>query len=119
MAVEKDARFYKVSGGAIHGYVVIHDSAEGGRESDYLRTATVLKALGVRKWSKREREIRLAGGRPGGADEAGASLQSCWAVLTCSSRCIFRRLASGTRTYFQHVGPLYRGTRLGSLELLR
>ncbi|MGB9705169.1 MAG: hypothetical protein ACPL3C_06950 [Pyrobaculum sp.] len=37
VAVEKDARFYKVSSGAIHGHVVIHDRA------------AVLKALGMRK----------------------------------------------------------------------
>ncbi|MCU7787342.1 hypothetical protein ODS41_05335 [Pyrobaculum sp. 3827-6] len=62
VAVEKEARFYKESGGVIRGYVNIHADAEGGREADYLRTAAVLKALGVDKWIRVEREIRLTGG---------------------------------------------------------
>ncbi|MCU7787858.1 PaRep2b protein [Pyrobaculum sp. 3827-6] len=61
VAVEKEAKFYK-SGGVVYGYVAIRDSAEGGREADYLRTAAVLKALGVVSWSRKEREIKLTGG---------------------------------------------------------
>ncbi|MGC9051640.1 PaRep2b protein, partial [Pyrobaculum sp.] len=61
MIVEKDARFFK-SGGRIYGYVNIHAGAEGGREADYARTAAVLKALGVEKWDREERRIRLTGG---------------------------------------------------------
>ncbi|MGB9705150.1 MAG: PaRep2b protein, partial [Pyrobaculum sp.] len=60
-AVEKEARFYK-SGGAVHGYVSIRGDAEKEREADYLRTAAVLKALGVESWSRKEREVRLTGG---------------------------------------------------------
>jgi hypothetical protein len=58
VAVEKEARFYK-SGGRFHGYVIIRD--EGGREADYIRTAAVLKALGVESWNRKEREVRLTG----------------------------------------------------------
>ncbi|MGB9705809.1 MAG: hypothetical protein ACPL3C_10190 [Pyrobaculum sp.] len=61
-AVEKEARFFKTSRGMIYGYVIIHAGAEGGREADYTRTAAVLKALGVKKWSRVERKIRLTGG---------------------------------------------------------
>jgi hypothetical protein len=60
-AVEKEAKFFK-SGGVVYGYVNIHVSAEGGREADYLRTAAVLKALGVERWSRREKQIKLTGG---------------------------------------------------------
>ncbi|MGC9131949.1 MAG: hypothetical protein ACP5H5_10270 [Pyrobaculum sp.] len=60
--VEKWAKFYKSSGGEASGYVNIHAGAEGGREADYLRTAAVLKALGVDKWIRVERQIRLTGG---------------------------------------------------------
>ncbi|MGC9131732.1 MAG: hypothetical protein ACP5H5_09140, partial [Pyrobaculum sp.] len=59
-AVEKEAKFFK-SGGEIVGYVNIHASAEGGREADYARTAAVLKALGVDKWIREERRLRLTG----------------------------------------------------------
>jgi hypothetical protein len=62
VAVEKEARFFKIGGNEIQGYVVIHASAEGGREADYARTAAVLKALGVDKWSRKERQIQLTGG---------------------------------------------------------
>ncbi|MGC9049913.1 MAG: hypothetical protein ACP5J3_03220, partial [Pyrobaculum sp.] len=62
VAVEKEARLFKTSGGEIVGYVIIHAGAEGGREADYTRTAAVLKALGVEKWSRVERKIRLTGG---------------------------------------------------------
>ncbi|MGB9704685.1 MAG: PaRep2b protein, partial [Pyrobaculum sp.] len=59
VAVEKEAKFYK-SGGRVYGYVIIHE--EGGRETDYLRTAAVLKTLGVEKWRREERQIKLTGG---------------------------------------------------------
>ncbi|MGB9705462.1 MAG: hypothetical protein ACPL3C_08430, partial [Pyrobaculum sp.] len=61
-AVEKEARFYKASRNMIKGYVNIHAGAEGGREADYVRTAAVLKTLGVESWSRKEREIQLTGG---------------------------------------------------------
>jgi hypothetical protein len=60
-AVEKEAKFFK-SSGRIYGYVNIHASAEGGREADYTRTAAVLKALGVDKWSRQKKQILLTGG---------------------------------------------------------
>ncbi|MGC9131903.1 MAG: PaRep2b protein, partial [Pyrobaculum sp.] len=50
VAVEKEASFFKTRGGDVIGYVNIHADAEGGREADYLRTAAVLKVLGVEKW---------------------------------------------------------------------
>ncbi|AET31957.1 hypothetical protein P186_0505 [Pyrobaculum ferrireducens] len=59
-AMEKEARFFK-SGGRVYGYVNIHAGAEGGHEADYARTAAVLKALGVEKWDREERRIRLTG----------------------------------------------------------
>ncbi|MGC9130198.1 MAG: PaRep2b protein [Pyrobaculum sp.] len=62
VAVEKEARFFKTSGGVIRGYVNIQASAEGGREADYVRTAAVLKALGVESWSRQKKQIRLTGG---------------------------------------------------------
>jgi hypothetical protein len=62
VAVEKEAKFYKASYGAAIGYIDIHAGAEGGREADYARTAAVLKALGVDKWSRKERQIQLTGG---------------------------------------------------------
>jgi hypothetical protein len=61
IAVEKEARFFK-SGGVIYGYIKIHADAEGGREADYTRTAAVLKALGVEKWSRKPKQIQLTGG---------------------------------------------------------
>jgi len=61
VTLEKEARFYK-SGSRVYGYVNIYAHAEGGREADYLRTAAVLKALGVDKWIRVERQIRLTGG---------------------------------------------------------
>jgi hypothetical protein len=60
--VEKWAKFYKSSGGEASGYVNIHAGAEGGREADYLRTAAVLKTLGVESWSKQKKQIRLTSG---------------------------------------------------------
>jgi hypothetical protein len=60
-AVEKEARFFK-SGHWVKGYVNIHDRAEGSREADYQRTAAVLKVLGIERWRREERQIRLAGG---------------------------------------------------------
>jgi hypothetical protein len=60
VAVEKEVKFFK-SGGEIVGYVNIHASAEGGREADYIRTAAVLKALGVDKWRREKGRIRLTG----------------------------------------------------------
>ncbi|MCU7787978.1 PaRep2b protein [Pyrobaculum sp. 3827-6] len=62
VAVEKEARFYKTSGNEIRGYVNIHANAEGGREADYLRTAAVLKTLGVDKWSGKPKQIQLTRG---------------------------------------------------------
>ncbi|MGB9704840.1 MAG: PaRep2b protein, partial [Pyrobaculum sp.] len=62
VAVEKEARFFKTSRGEIQGYVNMHGDAEGGREADYVRTAAVLKALGVESWSKQKKQIRLTGG---------------------------------------------------------
>ncbi|AET31881.1 PaRep2b protein [Pyrobaculum ferrireducens] len=61
-AVEKDAKFYKASRNMIKGYVNIHAGAEGGREADYIRTAAVLKTLGVESWSRQKGRIRLTGG---------------------------------------------------------
>jgi hypothetical protein len=61
VAVEKEARFFKSGGGAIYGYVNTHGGTEERREGDYLRTAAVLKALGVEKWHREERRIRLTG----------------------------------------------------------
>jgi hypothetical protein len=63
VAVEKEARFFK-SG---EGYVNIHAGAEGGREADYVRTAAVLKTLGIEGWSVSKeggklKKIRLTGG---------------------------------------------------------
>ncbi|MCU7788456.1 hypothetical protein ODS41_11095 [Pyrobaculum sp. 3827-6] len=60
--VEKEARFFKTRSGQIRGYVNIYADAEGGREADYLRTAAVLKALGVESWSRQKKQIRLTGG---------------------------------------------------------
>ncbi|MGC8994447.1 MAG: PaRep2b protein, partial [Pyrobaculum sp.] len=60
--VEKWAKFYKSSGGEASGYVNIYAGAEGGREADYLRTAAVLKALGVERWHRAPRQIRLTSG---------------------------------------------------------
>jgi len=62
VAVEKEARFFKGRRGAAYGYVDIHADAEGGREADYLRTAAVPRALGVDKWRREEKQIRLTGG---------------------------------------------------------
>jgi hypothetical protein len=62
VAVEKEARFYKTSRGMIKGYVNIYAGAEGGREADYQRTAAVLKALGVEKWRREERQMKLTRG---------------------------------------------------------
>jgi hypothetical protein len=62
VAVEKEARFFKTSRGVIYGYVIIHAGAEGGREADYIRTAAVLKALGVEKWRRVEGRIELTSG---------------------------------------------------------
>jgi hypothetical protein len=59
--VEKEVRLFKKSDGTAIGYVIIHADAKGGRETDYLRTVAVLKTLGVEKWSKEERRIRLTG----------------------------------------------------------
>ncbi len=61
VAVKKEARFFKRRRGAI-GYVNMRADAEGGREADYLRTAAVLKALGVESWSRQKRQIHLTGG---------------------------------------------------------
>jgi hypothetical protein len=60
--LEKEVRFYKKSGGAAIGYVNMRADAEGGREADYLRTAAVLKALGVESWSRQKGQIHLTGG---------------------------------------------------------
>jgi hypothetical protein len=60
-AVEKEAKFYKESGGRVYGYVVLHGTEEE-RKADYARTAAVLKALGVEKWSRKPKQIRLTGG---------------------------------------------------------
>jgi hypothetical protein len=76
VAVEKEARFYK-RGGVVYGYVNIHASAEGGREADYQRTAAVLKALGIERWGRKEREVHLTGG----ALEALMRLKPVCAVL--------------------------------------
>jgi hypothetical protein len=65
VAVEKEVRFFKKSDGAIYGYANIHADAEGGRKADYLRTAAVLKALGVEKWRREEKRIQLTGGALG------------------------------------------------------
>ncbi|AET32528.1 hypothetical protein [Pyrobaculum ferrireducens] len=62
VALEKEASFFKTRGGVIKGYVNIHAGAKGGPEADYIRTAAVLKALGVEKWGKQKRQIRLTGG---------------------------------------------------------
>ncbi|AET31784.1 PaRep2b-like protein [Pyrobaculum ferrireducens] len=62
VAVEKEARFYKERHGAVRGYVNIHGDTEETREADYMRTAAVLKTLGVEKWRREERRIRLTGG---------------------------------------------------------
>ncbi|AET32884.1 PaRep2b protein [Pyrobaculum ferrireducens] len=62
VTLEKEARFYKKSGGEIMGYVVIHASAEGGREADYARTTAVLKTLGVDKWIREKGRIQLTSG---------------------------------------------------------
>ena len=62
VTLEKEARFYKKSGGAAIGYVNMRADAEGGREADYLRTAAVLKALGVDKWIREKGRIQLTGG---------------------------------------------------------
>ncbi|AEA13341.1 hypothetical protein TUZN_1881 [Thermoproteus uzoniensis 768-20] len=61
-AVKKEVRFYKARDGAAMGYVNIHAGAEGGREADYARTAALLKALGIEKWSRKEKQILLKGG---------------------------------------------------------
>ncbi|MCU7787391.1 PaRep2b protein [Pyrobaculum sp. 3827-6] len=81
VAVEKEARFYKKSGGVV-GYIIIHDSAEGGREADYMRTAAVLKALGIKEWSvhkKRGRPKRIE--FTGGALDAFMRLEPVCAAL--------------------------------------
>ncbi|MGC9051654.1 MAG: PaRep2b protein, partial [Pyrobaculum sp.] len=62
----KEARFYKARD-EIVGYINIHASAEGGREADYLRTAAVLKALGIEEWSVvkergKPKQIHFTGG---------------------------------------------------------
>ncbi|WP_237179442.1 PaRep2b protein [Pyrobaculum ferrireducens] len=67
VAVEKEAKFYKESGGRVYGYVNIHDNAEGGREADYARTAAVLEVLGIEEWSVtkergKPKQIKLTGG---------------------------------------------------------
>jgi hypothetical protein len=59
--VEKEARFFKTSG-KINGYVNIHADAGGGPEADYIRTAAVLKTLGVEKWRRKPKQILLTGG---------------------------------------------------------
>jgi hypothetical protein len=56
IAVEKELKFYKKRYGIVRGYVIIRASAEGGREADYIRTAAVLKALGVEKWSRPKKD---------------------------------------------------------------
>jgi hypothetical protein len=61
VAVEKEARFFKRSD-AIYGYVNIRADVEGGREADYVRIAAVLKALGVERWTREEKQILLTGG---------------------------------------------------------
>jgi hypothetical protein len=59
--VVKKVRFFKKSDSNAIGYVIIRAGAKGGRETGYIRTVAVLKALGVEKWSKEERRIRLTG----------------------------------------------------------
>ncbi|MGB9705664.1 MAG: hypothetical protein ACPL3C_09455, partial [Pyrobaculum sp.] len=61
VTLEKEARFYKESDGEINGYVNIYASVEGGREADYMRTAAVLKTLGVEKWRRQKGQILLTG----------------------------------------------------------
>jgi hypothetical protein len=61
VTVEKEARFYKNRRGMILGYVNIHGTEEE-RMADYIRTAAVLKALGVESWSKKPKQIQLTGG---------------------------------------------------------
>ncbi|AET33770.1 hypothetical protein [Pyrobaculum ferrireducens] len=80
-AVEKDAKFYKASRNMIKGYVNIHAGAEGGRKADYARTAAVLKALGVDKWSRKGKTDTTHRRRPRCADEAEARVQSVGSVL--------------------------------------
>jgi hypothetical protein len=59
---EKEVRFYKKSGvAAAIGYVNMRADAEGGREADYIKTAAVLKALGVESWSRQKGQIHLTG----------------------------------------------------------
>jgi hypothetical protein len=63
ISLEKEVKFYKESGGKINGYVNIHADTEDEREVDYLRTAALLKALGVEGWSRQKKgRIRLTGG---------------------------------------------------------
>ncbi|MGB9704519.1 MAG: hypothetical protein ACPL3C_03640, partial [Pyrobaculum sp.] len=59
VAVEKEAKFYKERHGAVRGYINIHAGAKGGSEADYVRTAAVLKILGVEKWSRKPNQIQL------------------------------------------------------------
>jgi hypothetical protein len=51
--------------------------AEGGREADYVRTAAVLKALGVKQWNRKEDQLQLTGG----ALDALMRLESVCAAL--------------------------------------